>query len=55
MQLGNQLTLRGSYGQLSEAVGMVEKMKLGEVSSFIRDWRARWDESGHWREVLLVE
>ncbi len=40
---GDELTVRGSYGQLSEALGQVEKMKLGEVPSFIRDWRARQD------------
>ena len=40
---GNELKIRGSYGQLGEAFGMLEKMKLGEVPSFIRDWRARQD------------
>jgi hypothetical protein len=40
---GNELKIRGSYGQLGEAFGLLEKMKLGEVPSFIRDWRPRQD------------
>ncbi len=42
---GNELAVRGSYGQLAEALGVLEKMKLGEVPSFIRDWRARRDSN----------
>ena len=40
---GNELKIRGSYAQLGEALGMLEKMGLGEVPSPIRDWRARQD------------
>ena len=42
---GDQLTLRGSHEQLAHALGFVEKMKLGEVPSFIPDWRARQDSN----------
>ena len=40
---GDQLTLRGGYGRLADAVGLMDKMKLGEVPSFERVWRARQD------------
>ena len=40
---GNELKIRGSYSQLGEAFGMLEKMRLGEVPSLIPDWRARQD------------
>jgi len=40
---GNELKIRGSYDRLADAFGMLEKMKLGEVPSFIPDWRARQD------------
>ena len=40
---GNQLTVRGSYGKLADAVGVLEKMELGEVPSSMRVWRARQD------------
>ena len=40
---GNELKIRGSYAQLGDAFGMLEKMKLGEVPSLIRDWRAGQD------------
>ena len=49
---GKEPKIRGSYSQLGEAFGLLEKMKLGEVPSFIRDWRAGQDESGHWVEVV---
>ena len=42
---GNELKIRGSYGKLGEAFGMLEKMKPGEVSSFIRDWRGPQDSN----------
>src|SRR6267142_459534 len=40
---GDRLTVRGGYGQLAEALTVMEKMKLGEVPSSIRVWRARQD------------
>ena len=40
---GNELKIRGSYAKLGDAFGMLEKMRLGEVPSLIRDWRARQD------------
>ncbi len=40
---GNELKIRGSYAQLGNAFGLLEKMKLGEVPSFIPNWRARQD------------
>jgi len=33
---------------------MLKKMKLGEVPSFVNDWRAKGDEGGHWSEVIDV-
>jgi DNA invertase Pin-like site-specific DNA recombinase len=41
----NQLTVRGTYGQLGHAVELLEKMKLGEVPSSARVWRARRDSN----------
>jgi hypothetical protein len=40
---GDELKIRGSYRRLADAMGLMEKMKLGEVPSFIPDWRARQD------------
>ena len=51
---GNELKIRGSYAKLGDAFGMLEKMKPGAVPSFIRDWRAGQDESGHWVEAVLL-
>jgi branched-chain amino acid transport system substrate-binding protein len=42
---GNELKLRGSYRRMANAIGLVDKMKLGEVPSFIPDWRARQDSN----------
>ena len=49
---GSWLTVRGSYDELADAVGVLEQMKLGEVPSSVRVWRAKQDESGHWSETL---
>ena len=40
---GRELNIRGSYCRLADAIGLLEKTKLGEVPSFVRDWRARQD------------
>jgi len=40
---GDELKIRGSYRRLADAVGLMESMKLGEVPSFIPEWRARQD------------
>ena len=40
---GRELKIRGSYTRLADAIGLLEKKKLGEVPSFVRNWRARWD------------
>jgi len=39
----DQLTVRGTYGKLADALGMLKKMELGEVPSSVRVWRARQD------------
>jgi len=40
---GRELKIRGSYSRIADAIGLLEKKKLGEVPSFVRDWRARQD------------
>jgi site-specific DNA recombinase len=40
---GDELKIRGSYRRLADAVGLLEKRKLGEVPSFIPNWRAGQD------------
>jgi site-specific DNA recombinase len=40
---GNELTVRGSHRRLADAIGFMQKRKLGEVPSFVNDWRARQD------------
>jgi site-specific DNA recombinase len=42
---GNELVVTGSHRRLAAAVGFMEKRKLGEVPSFVRDWRARRDSN----------
>jgi len=37
------LIVRGSHWRLADAIGLMEKRKLGEVPSFVNDWRARQD------------
>ena len=38
---GNELVVRGSHRRLADAIGFMEKRKLGEVPSFANEWRAR--------------
>jgi len=40
---GDQLTVRGSYGKLADALGALKGTELGEVPSSVRVWRARQD------------
>jgi site-specific DNA recombinase len=40
-----QLTVRGSYGKLADALGILEKIELGEVPSSVPVWRARDDSN----------
>jgi len=40
---GNELVVTGSHRRLADAIGFMQKRKLGEVPSFVRDWRARQD------------
>ena len=36
-------------------IGSMEKKKLGDLPSYVNDWRAGWDGSEHhWREVVSV-
>ena len=42
---GNELIVRGSHRRLADAIGFMEKRKLGEVPSFVDDWRARRDSN----------
>ena len=42
---GNELVVRGSHRRLADAIGFMEKRKLGEVPSFVNDWRARQDSN----------
>ncbi|MCC7487748.1 MAG: zinc ribbon domain-containing protein [Burkholderiales bacterium] len=40
---GHELIVRGSHRRLADAIGFMEKKKLGEVPSFVNVWRARQD------------
>ena len=40
---GNELVVTGSHRRLADAFGFIQKRKLGEVPSFVNDWRARQD------------
>ena len=42
-KLFSLLIVRGSHWRLADAIGLMEKRKLGEVPSFVNDWRARQD------------
>lgn len=42
---GRELRIRGSFGKLADAVGSLEKKKLGLVPSSVSDWRARHDSN----------
>ena len=38
---GDELIVRGSHRRVADAIGFMQKRKLGEVPSFVNDWRAR--------------
>ncbi len=40
---------------LADAIGFMQNSKRGELPGFVRDWRARWDESGHWHENVSIK
>ena len=42
---GNQLIVRGTHRRVADAIGFMQKRKLGEVPSFVNDWRARQDSN----------
>jgi len=42
---GNELVVSGSQRRLADAFGFMDKRKLGEVPSFVHDWRASVDET----------
>ena len=42
---GSELVLRGSHRRLADAIGFMEKRKLGELPSFVNVWRARRDSN----------
>ena len=42
---GNELVVTGSHRRLADAIGFMQKRKLGEVPSFVNDWRARQDSN----------
>ena len=42
---GNALVVTGSHRRLADAIGFMQKRKLGEVPSFVNDWRARQDSN----------
>ena len=39
----DQLIVRGSPRRVADAIGFMQKRKLGEVPSFVNEWRARQD------------
>ncbi len=41
---GNELVVTGSHRRLADAIGFMEKRKLGEVPSYVNEWRPE-DES----------
>ena len=40
---GNELVVQGSHRRVADAIGFLQKRKLGEVPSYVNDWRARQD------------
>ena len=42
---GNELVISGSHRRLADAIGFMQKRKLGQVPSFVNDWRARQDSN----------
>ena len=50
-------TMKGSY-QAIAYVAQQDKTEMGhsnQVPTFMDDWCAREDESGHWIELILIE
>ncbi|MDQ2963033.1 MAG: recombinase family protein [Pseudomonadota bacterium] len=41
----NELIVRGSHRRVADAIGFMQKRKLGEVPSFVNDWRARQESN----------
>ena len=41
----NELVVRGSHRRLADAIGFMQRKKLGGVPSFVNDWRAGWDSN----------
>jgi hypothetical protein len=50
----NELKIRGSYRRMANAIGLMDKMKLGEVPSFIPEWRARQDSNRASQNALFT-
>ena len=51
---GNELHIKGSYGALARAVTLSRKGKLGEVPSFVPEWRPHGDSNpGTHRERVM--
>ena len=42
---GNELIVRGSHRRVADVIGFMQKRKLGEVPSFVNDWRARQESN----------
>jgi hypothetical protein len=42
---GNELHVKGNYRALARAVSLSKEGKLGEVPSFVPEWRARKDSN----------
>jgi site-specific DNA recombinase len=42
---GNELIVRGSHRRLADAIGFMQKRKLGGVPSFVNDWRPRHESN----------
>ena len=50
----NTATVKGSYAALAETMQQIKMGTLNQVPSFMADWCARRDESGHWEVALLI-
>ncbi len=42
---GNELVVRGSHRCVVDAIGFMQKRTLGEVPSFVNEWRVRRDSN----------
>jgi site-specific DNA recombinase len=42
---GDQLIVRGSHRRVADAIGFMQRRKLGEVPSFVNDWGARQESN----------